>query len=730
MTTILIKKKDTAGAPAAGDLTNAAGGAEIAVNTATKRIYTKDSGGNIVEVGTNPTATTMNGNLTFVPDATYDIGATGATRPRDIFMSRNLTVGGTMTVAGGINFNGNVTVGDSSADTLTINSTITSNLIFTDNTYDIGASGATRPRTGYFGTSLITPLIDATNVEATNIKALDGTAAMSIANSTGVVSLTANPVLSGGTANGVLYLNGSKSATSGSALTFDGTNLITPAAQLTFASNVSSLDAYNYDLKIMSVRAGGIGGKISLFTGTTTTVERYSIDKDGIAVWTIGSEQMRLNTTGLGIGTNSPQAKLELFSNADANFGLKIYHTSVSLANQRYPQIELAHTPIAQGYQNKVFLRYQNSVTYGNYPSLAVITDAAGGGEVTRMFLDGFNGYLGINTTQPSEMLQINSGNIRLQGSSPGQILFFSTGNGVSQNATLEVQNDGATTNTGEFRFSTRNQAGTLAERMRLGAEGKLCINRTSTLNGAWLAIQTESGQTAIGTTWADNTYLIQQRFSSQYFLGVGADAAGRTLSLAANSADATAKITFLTSGNGTLAERARIKSAGEIASASAGDYGIRTAVTAGAGTTTGIFVGARSATAGDTGSGTDTFIVWSNGNVVNTNNSYGALSDIKLKENIIDATPKLEKLSQVRVVNFNMIGETQKQLGVIAQELEQIFPGMVDESPDKDAEGNDLGTTTKSVKYSVFVPMLIKALQEQQAIIESLKARLDAANL
>jgi Chaperone of endosialidase len=144
MTTILIKKKDTAGAPAAGDLTNAAGGAEIAVNTATKRIYTKDSGGNVVEVGTNPSALTT--NLLFSPDATYDIGASGASRPRDMFLSRNLTVGGTLTLAGGVNLNGNVTVGDASTDTLTINSTITSNLIFTDNTYDIGASGATRPR--------------------------------------------------------------------------------------------------------------------------------------------------------------------------------------------------------------------------------------------------------------------------------------------------------------------------------------------------------------------------------------------------------------------------------------------------------------------------------------------------------------------------------------------------------------------------------------------------------
>ena len=42
---------------------------------------------------------------------------------------------------------------------------------------------------------------------------------------TDTITLTANPTLSAGTANGVLYLNGSKVATSGSALTFDGTNL-------------------------------------------------------------------------------------------------------------------------------------------------------------------------------------------------------------------------------------------------------------------------------------------------------------------------------------------------------------------------------------------------------------------------------------------------------------------------------------------------------------------------
>ena len=127
-------------------------------------------------------------------------------------------------------------------------------------------------------------------------------------------------------------------------------------------------------------------------------------------------------------------------------------------------------------------------------------------------------------------------------------------------------------------------------------------------------------------------------------------------------------------------------------------------------------------------GSNSYRFRVADSGNVTNTNNSYGAISDIKLKENIIDATPKLEKLNKVRVVNYNFIGSEEKQLGVIAQELEQIMPNMVDENVDTDADGNELGTTTKTVKYSVFVPMLIKAIQEQQTQIESLKGEI--ANL
>ncbi len=77
---------------------------------------------------------TLAADLLFV-DATYDIGKTGATRPRDLFLSRNLVVGGTLNVTGATTLGAIAGLG-----------TISSDLLFTDATYDIGKSGATRPR--------------------------------------------------------------------------------------------------------------------------------------------------------------------------------------------------------------------------------------------------------------------------------------------------------------------------------------------------------------------------------------------------------------------------------------------------------------------------------------------------------------------------------------------------------------------------------------------------------
>lgn len=114
-------------------------------------------------------------------------------------------------------------------------------------------------------------------------------------------------------------------------------------------------------------------------------------------------------------------------------------------------------------------------------------------------------------------------------------------------------------------------------------------------------------------------------------------------------------------------------------------------------------------------------FKIQDNGDVKNANNVYGSLSDKRQKENVINATPKLEDINKIRVVNFNLKEDKNKtkQIGVIAQELEEIFPGMVSEN----TEG------FKEVKYSVFVPMLIKAVQELTQKVNDLETKLTVQN-
>ena len=119
-------------------------------------------------------------------------------------------------------------------------------------------------------------------------------------------------------------------------------------------------------------------------------------------------------------------------------------------------------------------------------------------------------------------------------------------------------------------------------------------------------------------------------------------------------------------------------------------------------------------------------------GSITNINNSYSGWSDIRLKENIVDTGPKLQDLLKVRVVNYNLKGlaSADKHIGVIAQELEKIFPNLVTENePTIEDIKNGKTESFKSVKYSCFTLMLIKALQEEQEIINKLDTRILTLN-
>jgi hypothetical protein len=104
------------------------------------------------------------------------------------------------------------------------------------------------------------------------------------------------------------------------------------------------------------------------------------------------------------------------------------------------------------------------------------------------------------------------------------------------------------------------------------------------------------------------------------------------------------------------------------------------------------------------------------NGNVQNSNNSYTGISDIKLKENIV-TTPNGTDIKALKFVTTTSKAKPRPKLGLVAQEVEQCFPGLVSESrPDEKA---DL-TVTKSVNYSVLYMKAVKALQEAMERIET----------
>ena len=102
------------------------------------------------------------------------------------------------------------------------------------------------------------------------------------------------------------------------------------------------------------------------------------------------------------------------------------------------------------------------------------------------------------------------------------------------------------------------------------------------------------------------------------------------------------------------------------------------------------------------------------------TTGAYTALSDSSLKKNIKDAQPALPILKQIKVREYDWKGNNAHEpFGVIAQELYKVAPTYVS-LPDSANPKARWG-----VSKAELVPMLIKAVQEQQSKIESLEARL-----
>ncbi len=414
---------------------------------------------------------------------------------------------------------------------------------------------------------------------------------------------------------------------------------------------------------------------------------------------------------------------------------------------------------------------------------LVFSTTADGSASPTeRMQIDS-SGNVGIGTTNPGKKLEITPGSnqdgisIKNTGAVFGALDFDSNRTGANQvlgdlrflwNGTAvarvicESGSDTTNKDDGHLTFYTAS-AGTATERARIDSSGRLLVGRTvsTSMRRFAQAVDPRAQIISNGDTWATglscinystNGYAPILSLGTSKTSNLGAHAlvtSGQRLGVLSFSGsdgaefeegarieaqvdgtpgtnDMPGRLLFFTTPDGSSnpTERMRLDHNGNLFT-----YANTNNVLARVGTTgTGgwIYWGGYGATT--TSSGTQSFGVYANGNVVNTNNSYGQISDIKLKENIVDASSQWDDLKGIQVRNFNFKeGQTHTQIGVIAQEVELVSPGLVYEAPDHDEDGNALGTVTKGVNYSVLYMKAVKALQEAMERIETLEAKVAA---
>jgi len=120
------------------------------------------------------------------------------------------------------------------------------------------------------------------------------------------------------------------------------------------------------------------------------------------------------------------------------------------------------------------------------------------------------------------------------------------------------------------------------------------------------------------------------------------------------------------------------------------------------------------------TGASAHRFYVGMGGTISAVNTTINGISDVRYKENIRDLDDGLAKVMQLQPRKFDWKEGKGKDIandrGFIAQEFEEVFPDLISEWKDPAPEGEE---PYKAVRADL-IPTLVKAIQEQQATIES----------
>ena len=619
------------------------------------------------------------------------------------------------------------------------------------NLSQVGATGATGSTPAIGGSS--------TQVQYNNAGALAGSANLTF-NGTSL-TLGGNPTLSAGTATGVVYLNGSKVATSGSALTFDasanfnftGTGLYPVIAvyptgnNAIFGFRIDASAGNGIDWRMEQGRSAV--GDFNLSAPTVNPTPQYVILKNLSAqYWSIGSsEGMRLTSAGLGIGTNSPSNKLDVLASSDWQgrfVGNSGYNGGLIVEGNVTGSRAQINLKTNSGTAREYYLRNVGGTfsVYDNTAGTIPLTIEAATPSNT-LFLNA-SGYVGFGTASAYGKLTIGTGagggnyqaastiDLAFGASSNRTISFLSDGNSTGTDGVIGAWNtvynhqnskivfDKNAANTGQLLFFTQGGTG-ITERVRIDHNGRLGINSNNPVTDRVRIQSVDTDTNGLAVIGINSSAGV----SSYNHISL----TGHT----PNNVGTHRGINFVKTQS--LLESIYGLSS-DITGAYSQQYGFYSKINKNLGASTNCFCFYADLTtngsggtayfyfANDIDASATRFYVLKNGGIGNYSANNVNLSDRREKTNFAPAKSYLDTICAIPVQTFNYIDQSEDDpgstLGVVAQDVQAVAPELVMESNwgTEDNPKMRLSIYQTDLQYA-----LMKALQELKAEFDAYKA-------